>query len=382
MAAEVKDFPNIDRNKVLTEAKTLLELPPHIAATPTVESPATTVKAFPTIIIGPWTPLAKEIALQGKWREAGDRFVADSIEHRNYTPQGILNKVAAEIIERKHMLTDGTIRALKLFWETEARAGDYTRAGLEVVRGGDPEAVVLRWGGEESRHKRLLMEALVLSGAVNPLERLEMEQRALDIKWDPNSHPGLYSEYGYLTFARRQEKDTGGNYKLLRALVRGDYGLPMKRTPFEVARGYEIGISGVLQPISRDEFAHGAMYDDLTAWLLMYKPEKAADAIQQVDGGYKMPFVDLLGDESIFVANLLFPEGEMANARAQRRSLVQANRAIGLNHRKSIERVSSQLVELESHLQTPGIATLRPNGDIIPVEFNYDLSLSAAGVYE
>jgi len=246
--------------------------------------------AMPLVVSGPWTREAREQAAAAEARDAFIRYFRKAVKVRNWTPWDDLP--LAEMAERGHLLSDDTVTIVEAYLGVEDYVGDYVEEGLHLCRGQrERRNLQLAWGLEESKHAEAWELVLLHSGRRTPWQHWRGRE----------AHPGLDTPLGVACYAMVQERATYFNYDEMRKRIRTEYGLPEGATPFERARGQQVGAAGAFKTVATDEIAHHGIFLELVRIYLRYLPQDTLEALSTVLGGFTMPALALIPNAEALV---------------------------------------------------------------------------------
>src|SRR5919205_4348323 len=258
----------------------------------------------PHILPGPWTREARERAISEEVRLAYIDYFRKAVKTRNWLPWDDLP--LAEMRERGHLLSEDTITLIESFLGIEDYVGDYVADAINIV--GKILArrnISLIWGMEEAKHAEAWELVLLHSGVRTQKQLDEYRNKVSTHTWTMGeNHPGFDTPLGVAVYAMVQERATFFNYDELRKRIRADYGLPEQPTPEERARGKQIGAAGAFKIVSTDEIAHHGMFLRIVDIYKKYLPEETLDMVFRVLGGFNMPALYLIPNESEMKAAL------------------------------------------------------------------------------
>ncbi len=247
---------------------------------------------------GPWTRQAKEAAIQRETRDAFISYFRRSVKTRNWTPWDDLP--LNEMRQRGHLLSDDTVTLIESFLGVEDYVGDYVEEGMhQVGKERVRRNIQLQWGAEELKHAEAWELVLLHSGRRTEEQLEAYRDKVAEHKWTMrDNHPGLDTPLGVMVYAMVQERATYFNYDELRKRIRSEYGLPEKATPEERARGKQIGAAGAFKIVANDEIAHHGIFLQCFDIHKRYLPYEAFDMLFRVLGGFNMPALYLIPNES------------------------------------------------------------------------------------
>ena len=258
----------------------------------------------PHILPGPWTREARERAISEEVRLAYIDYFRKAVKTRNWLPWDDLP--LAEMRERGHLLSEDTVTLIESFLGIEDYVGDYVADAINIV--GKIRArrnTSLIWGMEEAKHAEAWELVLLHSGVRTQKQLDEYRDKVSTHTWTMGeNHPGFDTPLGVAVYAMVQERATFFNYDELRKRIRAEYGLPEQPTPEERKRGKQIGAAGAFRIVSTDEIAHHGMFLRIVDIYKKYLPQDTLDMVFRVLGGFNMPALYLIPNESEMKAAL------------------------------------------------------------------------------
>ena len=258
----------------------------------------------PHILPGPWTREARERAISEEVRLAYIDYFRKAVKTRNWLPWDDLP--LAEMRERGHLLSEDTVTLIESFLGIEDYVGDYVADAINIV--GKIRArrnISLIWGMEEAKHAEAWELVLLHSGVRTQKQLDEYRDKVSTHTWTMGeNHPGFDTPLGVAVYAMVQERATFFNYDELRKRIRAEYGLPEQPTPEERKRGKQIGAAGAFRIVSTDEIAHHGMFLRIVDIYKKYLPQDTLDMVFRVLGGFNMPALYLIPNESEMKAAL------------------------------------------------------------------------------
>jgi acyl-[acyl-carrier-protein] desaturase len=258
----------------------------------------------PHILPGPWTREARERAISEEVQLAYIDYFRKAVKTRNWLPWDDLP--LAEMRERGHLLSEDTVTLIESFLGIEDYVGDYVADAINIV--GKIRArrnISLVWGMEEAKHAEAWELVLLHSGVRTQKQLDEYRDKVSAHTWTMGeNHPGFDTPLGVAVYAMVQERATFFNYDELRKRIRAEYGLPEQPTPEERKRGKQIGAAGAFRIVSTDEIAHHGMFLRIVDIYKKYLPQDTLDMVFRVLGGFNMPALYLIPNESEMKAAL------------------------------------------------------------------------------
>ncbi len=254
----------------------------------TAPSSTPSLASSPVIITDPWTPEARQHALNQAVQDHCVAYFGRSLKQRNWSPWHDLP--LEEMRERGHQLSEDTRTLIEGFMGVEEYVGDYVQDGLEMFRENRSRRNMhLQWGAEEAKHGVAWELVLQHSQARTEAQIETYLDKVRASRWRPAQHHGINSPLGTTVYAMAQERTTFFHYQEVRARVRHEYGLPLAPTPEERQRGYEIGASEACRVVSRDELAHHSLFLQIVRSALHYLPSLTYETLTQVFSRFEMP---------------------------------------------------------------------------------------------
>lgn len=316
----------------------------------------------PTIVQGPWTREARQLAVDRESLEAFIEYFGRAMENRRWSPWHDLP--VDEMREHGHKLSQDTIDLIEGFLGVEEYVGDYVLSGLEMFRNNRTRRnLQLQWGAEEMKHGVAWEQVLLHSGARSEEQLKVYCAKVAEHRWSARNHKGLDGPLGVAVYAMLQERATYYNYEQVRVRIREEYGLPVRLTPEEKARGHEIGAAEAFRVVSVDEIAHHGMFLKLVQINLRYFPEETLDKIDEVISGFNMPALRLVPNRRAFVRAVMRTGIQTGDTQKQ-----QINnpvlRAIGLEDDQALSR-AVQEAKLLPHGLGPEHVVLGRDGHFV-----------------
>lgn len=318
---------------------------------------------MPSVVRGPWTREARELAAA---QEAGDafiRFFRKVMKVRNWTPWDDLP--LAEMRERGHLLSEDTVTIIQAYLGIENYIGDYVREGLDLAHGQrERRNLLLAWGMEEMKHAEAWELVLVHSGRRTEEQLLEYREGLLEHKWTlREDHPGLDTSLGVICYSMLQELATYFNYEEMRKRIRREYGLPERPTDVERARGSEYGAAEAFRVVANDESEHHSIFLELVKIYLRYLPQETVTTLLKVINNFRMPAQHLIPDApqltDALERTLLYTP--LKYVRNVRNAVLDA---LGFEHKRALERAAQEAPNLPLSL-APDLVNLMRNGEFV-----------------
>jgi acyl-[acyl-carrier-protein] desaturase len=255
---------------------------------------------FPEIVKGPWTPDARQRALDQEVLGYYIEYFGRAMKFRNWSPWH--NLPLEEMGQWGSRLSQETAHLIEGFLGVEEYVGDYVLEGLEMFRHDRTRRnLQLQWGAEETRHGISWELVLKHSGIRTAQQLLSYIDKVRDCRWSVKQHSGIDSPLGSSAYAMVQERATHFNYQEMRARIREEYGLPPNPTPEEQQRGYEIGASEVFRIVGLDEIAHHGVFLNIVQSHIKYFPSLTFDVLTKVFQGFEMPSLRFLPNSRAFL---------------------------------------------------------------------------------
>lgn len=255
---------------------------------------------MPQVIVGPWTPQARQDAIEKESHAAFVEYFGKAMRTRHWSPWHDLPY--AEMREHGHRLSEQTISLIEGFLGIEEYVGDYVLNGLEMFRVDRTRRnMQLQWGAEEMKHGVAWEQVLLHSGARTQEQLNAYCAKVGEHHWSINDHAGANTPLGTAVYAMVQERATYYNYQELNARIREEYGLPRTRTPEERQRGFEVGAAEAFRIVSVDEIAHHGMFLQIVLIHLKYLPDFTLETMERVLRGFRMPALRLIPNARNFL---------------------------------------------------------------------------------
>lgn len=329
------------------------------------------LSSSPTIMKGPWTPAARQRALD---QETESHYIAHfsrAMKQRNWSPWHDLP--FDEMRERGHQLSEDTINLIEGFLGVEEYVGDYVQEGLAMFRTHRTRRNMhLQWGAEEAKHS-LAWELVLQHSQARTEEQLAAYiEKVHDSRWSQKQHPGIENSLGSTAYAMVQERATFFHYQEVRARIRHEYGLPPEPTPEERQRGYEIGASEAFRVVGQDEIAHYSLFLRIVQSALKYLPSHTCDTLSLVFSGFEMPALRFLPNLRTFLRSVKRTNLYDRNIHQEKVHKPILN-SLGLDDHQAFEKAAQLSHSLPDHL-SPEDTKLRRTGewDISPARPSTD----------
>lgn len=316
----------------------------------------------PLAVKGPWTPQARQDAIDKESRQSFEHYFHRAMKVRNWVPNEL---PIAEMRQMGHKLSVDTATIIQAYLGVEEYVGDYVQEGLELVQNNRVRRnLQLAWGMEELKHGWAWELVLLHSEQRNEEQLHEYIEQVLSHRWSiRDNHPGLETPLGVLCYAMVQERATYFNYDEMRKRIRQEYELPERATSEERKRGYQFGAAGAFQIVARDEIAHHGIFLDIVRINLKYQPEATLETLLKVFRGFTMPALD-------FIPNSKQLEEAMRRTllHTPRKQVKEVNNpildALGLENKRAIERGVQEAKKLPPGLG-PEFVTLSRSGEFV-----------------
>ena len=262
-----------------------------------------------TILLGPFTLDAKQLAIQTEVRKLYESYYARASRKRAWIPDKLPQR--AEMAQYGHLVSNESRELLLGFMGVESLVDDYVFAGIKVA--GDSvttEDLYNQWGAEERRHGQMFRHALIDSG-LYPLEwvddyldEIPKGQWTFELQTGYDGTPLLGSAY-----AMFQERQTRWNYREMRMRLWREYGSPVDAS----GRHVFPAIAGAIRFPEIDEGAHEVNFANIVRIHLKYMPDQALEALMKTSMRYRMPVVQLPNGEPFAEAVLAAGMGSPRN---------------------------------------------------------------------
>ena len=240
------------------------------------------------IVKSPWTPAAKQQALEREVLGHYIEYFNRAMKTRNWSPWH--DFPLEEMRQFGGRLSKETVSLLEGFLGVEEYVADYVTAGLELFRHNRTRRnMQLQWGAEEARHGVAWELVLQHSGVRTETEIQAYLNKVQATRWKTEQHPGLDTPLGSTAYAMVQERATYFNYQEMRARIREEYRLPVAPTPQEKKRGSEIGASEAVRLVGQDEITHHGLFLKIVQSHIKYFPSLAFETMNTVFRGFEMP---------------------------------------------------------------------------------------------
>ncbi|HEV8712184.1 MAG TPA: acyl-ACP desaturase [Candidatus Binatia bacterium] len=255
---------------------------------------------LPETVKGPWTPEARQRALDREVLAHYSEYAGRALKFRNWSPWH--NLPLEEIGQWGPRLSQETAHLIEGFLGVEEYVGDYVLEGLEMFRHDRTRRnLQLQWGAEETRHGVAWELVLKHSRARTEQQLQTYLAKVRECRWSVKQHPGIDSPLGSSAYAMVQERATYFNYQEMRARIREEYGLPLTPTAEEQRRGYEVGASEVFRLVGLDEIAHHGVFLNIVQSHIKYFPSLTFDVLARVFQGFEMPSLRFIPNARAFL---------------------------------------------------------------------------------
>ena len=255
------------------------------------------------IVKGPWTPAARQLALDQEVLGHYIEHFRRAMKLRNWSPWHDLP--LEEIRQWGHRLSADTVHLIEGFLGVEEYVGDYVLEGLEMFRHDRTRrGMQLQWGAEEAKHG-IAWELVLQHSGVRTEQQLQTYlAKVRDSRWRVQQHSGIDSPLGSTAYAMVQERATFFNYQEMRARIREEYGLPPSPTPAEQQRGGEIGAAEAFRVVALDEVAHHGIFLKIIQSYIKYFPSLTFEALTKVFQGFEMPALRFIPNARTFLRSV------------------------------------------------------------------------------
>jgi len=255
---------------------------------------------LPELVKGPWTPEARQRALDQEVQAHYIEYFGRAVKFRNWSPWH--NLPLDEMGQWGSRLSKDTCRLIEGFLGVEEYVGDYVLAGLEMFRHNRTRRnLQLQWGAEEARHGTTWELVLTHSRVRTEPQLQTYLEKVRDARWSATQHPGIESPLGSAAYAMVQERATYFNYQAMRTRIREEYGLPPTPTCEEQQRRYEVGASEAFRVVGLDEIAHHGIFLQVVQSHIKYFPSQTFEVLSKVFAGFEMPAMRLIPDARAFL---------------------------------------------------------------------------------
>ena len=314
------------------------------------------------IVKNPWTPTAKQQALEREVLGHYIEYFSRAMKTRNWSPwHDFPLKEMRQFGER---LSKETVNLLEGFLGVEEYVADYVMAGLELFRHNRTRRnMQLQWGAEEARHGVAWEIVLRHSGVRTEAEIQTYLNKVQATRWKVEQHPGLDTPLGSTVYSMVQERATYFNYQEMRARVREEYGLPVAPTLQEKKRGAETGASEALRVVGQDEITHHGLFLKIVQSHIKYFPSLAFETLNTVFRGFEMPALRFIPNAYSYLRAVLRTKlysGEIHRQKVHNPVL----KALGLEGNDAFEKAVQSARRLPDDLGPDGI-TLSRTGEWI-----------------
>ena len=263
-----------------------------------------TQSAHLEIVSSPWTPAAKQYALEQEVLGHYVDYFGRAMKTRNWSPWHDFS--FDEMRQFGGRLTKETVTLIEGFLGVEEYVADYVMAGLELFRHNRTRRnMQLQWGAEEARHGVAWELVLLHSGVRTEAEIKTYLDKVQETRWKVEQHPGLDTPLGSSSYAMVQERATYFNYQEMRARIRDEYGLPPTPTPEEQARGAEFGASEAFRLVGQDEITHHGLFLKIVQSHLKYFPTLTFEILNKVFLGFEMPALRFIPNARSYLRAIL-----------------------------------------------------------------------------
>jgi acyl-[acyl-carrier-protein] desaturase len=255
---------------------------------------------LPTIVKGPWTREARQVALDRDILAHYIEYFGKAMTTRNWSPWH--NFPLEEMRQWGHKLSEETKHLIEGFLGVEEYVGDYVLESMKMFRDMRTRRnMQLQWGAEEAKHGVSWELVLKHSLARTEEQIKDYLDKVRNYHWSPEQHPGMETPLGFSAYAMVQERATYFNYQELRARIREEYGLPANPTREEQERGYEVGAAQAFKTVGIDEIAHHGIFLKVVLTYMRYFPSATFETLMKVFQGFRMPALQLLPNARQFL---------------------------------------------------------------------------------
>jgi acyl-[acyl-carrier protein] desaturase len=255
---------------------------------------------LPEFVKGPWTPEARQRALDQEVQAHYIEYFGRALKFRNWSPWH--NLPLDEMGQWGSRLSKETCRLVEGFLGVEEYVGDYVLEGLQMFRHNRTRRnLQLQWGAEEARHGATWELVLTHSRVRTEPQLQTYLAKVRDARWSATQHPGIESPLGSAAYAMVQERATYFNYQAMRTRIREEYGLPPTPTCEEQQRRYEVGASEAFRVVGLDEIAHHGIFLQVVQSHIKYFPSQTFEVLSKVFAGFEMPAMRLIPDARAFL---------------------------------------------------------------------------------
>lgn len=251
------------------------------------------------IVKGPWTPAARQIALEREVQGHYIDYFVRASKTRNWSPWHDLP--FEEISRLGGQLGTETVNFIEAFMGIEEYVADYTMTGVELFRHDRTRRnMQLQWGAEEARHGTTWELVLRRSRARTEVQLRTYLARIQVSRWKAEDH-GIDTPLSASAYAMVQERATYFNYQQLRVRIREDYGLPSTPIDRERVRGHEMGASEACRLVGQDEIAHHGLFLKIIQTYIRYFPSRTFEVLSNIFLRFEMPSLRLIPNAQAFL---------------------------------------------------------------------------------
>ncbi len=255
------------------------------------------------MVQGPWTPAAKQMALEREVQGYYIDYFVRALKTRNWSPWHGLP--FEEMSRLGRGLSTETVTLIEAFMGIEDYVADYTLTGVELFRHDRTRRnMQLQWGAEEARHGTTWELVLRHSGMRTEAQIHDYLAKIQASRWKAEDH-GIDTPLEASAYSMVQERATYFNYQQLRMRIREDYGLPSAPIDRERMRGYEIGASEACRRVSRDEIAHHGLFLKIIRTYIRYFPSCTFETLNRILLGFEMPALRIIPNARAFLRAVL-----------------------------------------------------------------------------
>ena len=303
-----------------------------------------------TMLPGPFTLQAKQMAIQTEVRKHYEAYFAQASRTRAWIPDKLPQR--GEMAQYGHLVSKESRELLLGFMGVESLVNDYVFAGIKAAGNSVmTQDLYNRWGVEERRHWQTFRHALIDSGLYpqewvdDYLEEIPEGQWTFELQTGYEGTPLLGSAYAIF-----QERQTRWNYTQMRMRLWQEYGSPVDAS----GRHVFPAIAGAIRFPEIDEGAHEANFSGIVRIHLKYMPDQALEALIKTSARYRMPVVQLPNGEQFVEAVLAAGMGSPRDVISQVMNPSLAR--MGLESRKALRRAIENFQNLPEGgvVQLPG----------------------------
>ena len=255
------------------------------------------------MVKGPWTPAAKQMALEREVQGHYADYFARTLKTRRWSPWH--DFPFEEMSRLGGQLSTETVNLIEAFMGIEEYVADYTLAGVELFRRDRTRRnMQLQWGAEEARHGTVWELVLRHSMARTEAQLHTYLAKIQASRWKAEDH-GIDTPLSASAYSMVQERATYFNYQQLRVRIREDYGLPSAPIDREKVRGFEIGASEACRRVGQDEIAHHGLFLKVIQTYIRYFPSRTFEALSKIFLKFEMPSLRIIPNAQAFLRAVL-----------------------------------------------------------------------------